>query len=465
MMVAVMMTLGACGVPSDAINGRDAVSDGALTTAAIDRDGADPWIIQEHGEYYYTKVVGDEVLVLRSPHLGDIASGESTVAFGGGQGIEAYWAPEIHHLDGAWYIYFAAQPVGDDIHRMYVLENTAADPFDGEWTLSEMQGMDDKFAIDGTVADTETGRYFIWSGWEGYENVRQDLYIARMESPVKVREEKVLISQPECDWELHGDPKVNEGPAVIVREDTINLTYSASGSWTNDYCIGLLTADADADLTDPTVWTKHGQPILDSGNGVIAPGHNSFVTTPDGSQTFIVYHAARWRDGGWNRAVRYQQVSFDEQGMLEPMKPTEPAKLLMAPSGDPARIRLQASDAVLSDGVELTDDAGSVAGRVIAGLEERSRTASWTFDVEQAGEYTIFAYVRMEQIYDENEVASVGILTDDDAGDGDEPLRPSSDYQPVAVRRHLDAGRHDLTVACDSIANPLRLDRVELMPV
>lgn len=464
-MTAVMMTVGACGVSSDTVNDRDAVADGGLATVAIDCDGADPWIIQERGEYYYTKVVDDEVLVLRSPHLGDIASGESIVAFGGGQGIEAYWAPEIHHLDGAWYIYFAAQPVGDDIHRMYVLENTAVDPFDGEWTLREMQGMDDKFAIDGTVVDTGTGRYFIWSGWDGYENVRQDLYIARMESPVKVRNEKVLISQPEYEWERHGDPKVNEGPAAIVRDGTVNLAYSASGSWTNDYCIGLLTADTDADLTDPTAWTKHGQPILSGGNGVIAPGHNSFVTTPDGSQTLMVYHVARWKDGGWNRAVRYQPVIFDEQGMLEPMEPTEPARLQAAPSGEPARIRLQAADAALSEGVELVNDAGSVAGRAVAGLEERSRTASWTFDVAQSGTYTIFAYVRMEQVYDENEVASVGIMVDGDPGDGDEPLRPSSDYQPVGVRRHLDAGRHDLTIACDSIANPLRLDRVELMPV
>lgn len=38
--------------------------------------------------------------------------------------------------------------------------------------------------------------------------------------------------------------------------------YSASGSWTPYYCVGLLTADANANLLDPASWKKHPIPVF-----------------------------------------------------------------------------------------------------------------------------------------------------------------------------------------------------------
>ena len=44
------------------------------------------------------------------------------------------WAPEIHFIDGKWYVYFTASRA-DAIWevRPYVLVNDSADPFKGEW--------------------------------------------------------------------------------------------------------------------------------------------------------------------------------------------------------------------------------------------------------------------------------------------------------------------------------------------
>jgi hypothetical protein len=36
------------------------------------------------------------------------------------------WAPEIHHLEGRWYIYYAADDGDNDHHRLYVLESDRA---------------------------------------------------------------------------------------------------------------------------------------------------------------------------------------------------------------------------------------------------------------------------------------------------------------------------------------------------
>ena len=41
------------------------------------------------------------------------------------------WAPEIHFLQNKWYIYFAADDGDNKNHRIYVLENSSADPLSG----------------------------------------------------------------------------------------------------------------------------------------------------------------------------------------------------------------------------------------------------------------------------------------------------------------------------------------------
>ena len=59
--------------------------------------------------------------------------------------------------------------------------------------------------------------------------------------------EKRLISEPEYEWEMRQTPLINEAPQVIIKDETVNLVYSASGSWDNDYALGLMTLDVADD--------------------------------------------------------------------------------------------------------------------------------------------------------------------------------------------------------------------------
>ena len=63
------------------------------------------------------------------------------------------WAPELHRIDGKWYIYYTAAASGhdDDAHRgVFVLENSSADPLRGEW-LDRGQLNTAHSGIDGTT--------------------------------------------------------------------------------------------------------------------------------------------------------------------------------------------------------------------------------------------------------------------------------------------------------------------------
>lgn len=430
-------------------------------TPQLDLDGADPWITKDQDTYYYTKTTGNNITIFHSGMLTDLAAGEGTVVYEADGGLENFWAPELHRLDGCWYIYFAANPVGNEIHRMYVLSNPQENPLSGEWSCMEMQGMDDTFAIDGTVLDQGKERYFLWSGWEGHENVRQDLYIARMVDPTTVQPEKILLSKPEYDWEMVGEPLVNEGPQVIIRGDTVNLLYSASGSWTNDYCLGLLTARAQDDPCDPSVWTKEKMPVFSSANGVYGPGHNGFAQSPDGSEDYLVYHSARWDGSGWNRSIRLQRLLFDEAGKICPMEPLDSGALMKLPAGEPNRIRFTEKDFTYAGGVE-GKPVDSVFETAAVGLEDVQDSVTVTASLQQEGEYTLMIYARVEDCYEEAYRPSLEVTVNGTMSVA--ALAPSEYYQPMMLRRTLKKGENTIELRSEAGGDRWNIERIELMP-
>ena len=163
--------------------------------------------------------------------------------------------------------------------------------------------------------------------------IMKEIYIAEMNNPWTISSRRVKISSPEKSWELVGSPAINEGPAAITRNGTAHIVYSASGSWTDDYCLGLLTLTGD-DPMSPGSWTKSEKPILSKSGKVFGPGHCSFTTSPNGSEAWIIYHANRISGTGWSgRSVWAQPVTWDENNypVIGAGTPTEPGEKLSIP--------------------------------------------------------------------------------------------------------------------------------------
>jgi len=196
---------------------------------------------------------------------------------------------------------------------MYVLKGTSQNPMDRFEFVGQITDSTNKWAIDGTVMQYNDKLYFVWSGWEGDTNVAQYIYIAEMSDPCTISSRRVKISSPEFDWEMNGRPLINEGPVALEHNGIMHIVYSASGSWTDDYCLGLLTLTGNDPLS-PRSWYKSGEPILTKSNSVFGPGHCSFTESPDG-QTWIIYHANKVSGTGWGgRSVWAQPVSWDSKG-------------------------------------------------------------------------------------------------------------------------------------------------------
>lgn len=342
-----MVMLGACAadsseeemiVPEPEPSEPDSLFQNPILTS-----GPDPWVFQTEDKYYITFTTGINVTLYTSDKMSDLSDALKRVVWRPpttGPNSKNIWAPEIHQIDGSWYVYYAADNGVNENHRMFVLQNDSEDPTIGQWTdQGELRLPDDRWAIDGTIFEHQNNLYYLWSGWEGISNIRQDIYICRMSDPLTSSGERVLIAKPEFAWETNGvTPTVTEGPQVLKRNGKLFIVYSAGACWTDGYSLGLLTADEDADLLDPASWEKSPGPVFvqNEAGGAFGPGHNGFFKTLDGKEDWIIYHANPFSGQGCgsNRSIRIQPFTWTDDGFPDFGDPYPLSGKLTKPSGE-----------------------------------------------------------------------------------------------------------------------------------
>ncbi|MFC0472166.1 family 43 glycosylhydrolase [Halalkalibacter kiskunsagensis] len=294
---------------------------------------ADPWVYKHSdGYYYFTASVPeyDRIELRRAASLQELENATPKTVWKKyeiGDLSANIWAPEIHFIDKKWYIYFAAARTtgtkeGLFDHRMYVLENDLENPLEGNWIeKGQIETKWESFSLDATTFEHLGVRYLVWPQKDPEIKGNSNLYIAEMENPWTIKGEPVMIATPEYDWEKIGF-LVNEGPAVLIRNEKIFIAFSAS-STDHNYCMGLLIASESSDLLNAKSWKKHPEPVFTTceETGQYGPGHNSFTVSEDGTQDVIVYHSRNYKEIKGNplydpnRHARAQVFTWDEQGM------------------------------------------------------------------------------------------------------------------------------------------------------
>ncbi len=383
---------------------------------------ADPWVYKHtDGYYYYSASYGstfDQIRIRRAKSIDLLDSNdESEVATivkpqtGNFSGVRTYlWAPEIHYIDGTWYLFFtavcndntdAAYSTSVWAVKNYVAKCEGNDPMTGSWSLcgrvrmvygdtvdeakledsSDVNYMDLSLFrhagdgaqpwimnLDGTPVKIGDQWYFAWAqniyddGWAdegdsgdscityggvdhpdvGGTGAWSSILIGKVvpgsdftrvtnvrpvtspqylwECGKEVYDENGQVNSPAFESQLVRSPtvNVNEGPAFLHRNGKVFLIFSASACDAT-YCLGMLTADENADLCDPKSWTKSEKPVFTSSvrNKVFGVGHCSFTTYK--GYDVIVYHARQWAGlySYWGRTNNFTKAT---EGLQDPYR-------------------------------------------------------------------------------------------------------------------------------------------------
>lgn len=287
---------------------------------------ADPQILRHDGWFYFTGSVPeyDRIVLRRARTVAGLRDAPETVLWqrpASGRMAGYIWAPEIHHFDGAWHVYFAAGNGDDKFHiRTYVLQAKGDNPLAADWSLlGQFETPWDTFTLDSTIFEHKGVRYICWAQREPGIDTNSNLYLAPLRSPTTLAAPPARLTVPTLDWEVQGF-KVAEGPALLARNGKLFLTYSASATDAR-YCMGMLTADAEADIMDPASWAKSPVPVFATteANKVFGPGHNSVVVDEKG-RDLLVYHGRDYREikgdplFDHNRHARVQVIHYRKDG-------------------------------------------------------------------------------------------------------------------------------------------------------
>ena len=315
--------------------------------------GADPWVVKNGGFYYLSESRDNGIYIYKSASLTTLKQNPVKIwsAPATGWNETNIWAPELHHINGRWYVYYAGgrrHANGSDApftsQRAGVLESVADDPQGNYadkgmlYTGDDVQSQTaDVWAIDLTVGDINGQLYAVWSGWDQNnattDRVQQNLYIARMSDPTTIATNRVKLAQPDKSWEQGPELPLEEGPEFLDHGGQEFIIYSTNDSWLPSYQLGALRlTTATADPLDPASFVKTG-PVFSGVGDVYGVGHASFTTSPDGTEDWIIYHSKVDPAPGWNRVIRTQKFTWNVDGSPNFGTPVGNGQSIQQPAG------------------------------------------------------------------------------------------------------------------------------------
>ena len=298
----------------------DARPDDRLRTPARPGYFADPFVLRLGNEGYAAYGThpeppdGDEIFdVLLSPDLVSWTDAGAALQRLGPELGNQYWAPEVCHRDGAWWMYYS---VGHDISGHHIRVARADEPTGPFIDLGVNLSPGESFAIDPHPFRDDDGRWYLFFARDVLDDSRPGTHLAvgRLDSPTQLTEARSALV-PSADWQLYErarpmygavyDWHPLEGPSVVRRHDRYWMTYSG-GAWTGPgYQVSWASAPHPLGPWEPA--PQDAPPLLASGDRLIGPGHNSLVVGPDGEDV-IAFHA--WNAAGTERQLHLARIDF-----------------------------------------------------------------------------------------------------------------------------------------------------------
>lgn len=343
----------------------------------------DSWVTFHEGSYYMCSSGPAEptaVYVSKSPSL--VERGEKVKVWEDADNYRRVFAPELHFVQGKWYIYFCADVRSEGWkHMAVVLQANTDNPLDGftnKGVLFTGDQHGNAQANDITVV-TFNGQLYAFWGSLADKHV-EGAVMAPMESPTKITAHRKEIG-------LHA-----EGPRAIVRNGKLIMTGAEGGFASQDYRLSALVYSPEAGPIDSKASWKSLGTLFKTTDDVWGPSRASFTVSADGKENWMMYHSKIFpaNDNGM-RAANIKKFTFKEDDTPDFGTPPGPGTVLENPSGDPGLGEVyEAEDWQLAgDAVKANTNKNFTGSGYVDGFTKKGARAAFSAEVKDAGIYRV----------------------------------------------------------------------------
>lgn len=242
----------------------------------------DPFILLWEGKYYaYGTNAKDGISVYVSD---DLLTWSVPAEVPGGLALNKadvwadrwFWAPEVYHVNGKFYMYYSA-----DEHICVAVSGSPLGPFKQEIQKPMIEG---EKCIDNSLFTDDNGKHYLF--FDRFTD-GLNIWVAELEENLLdirpgTMHQCIKVSQP---WEEIW-PRVNEGSFVIKRNGIYYMTYSANSYESPFYGIGVATS---MNVNGPWIKYEHN-PVFQKPGSLVGIGHSALFTDKEGKLR-IVFHA------------------------------------------------------------------------------------------------------------------------------------------------------------------------------
>jgi beta-xylosidase len=292
---------------------------------------ADPFVLRHEGVYYAYGTGpggadGRQVPVLSSADMVSWESlGHALVPAAGMEADRGYhfWAPEVASHDGRFYMYYSCgnAPEGTDQKLRVAVAEHPAGPF---VDAGKVLVPDQPFSIDAHPFRDQEGQWWLFYCVDFLElshdeRIGTGIVVDRLVDMTTLAGEARTVVRPHQDWHvfrkgrtMYGnvyDWHTVEGASVLYHDGHYYCFYSG-GAWEKEnYGVSYVVAKhAEGPYRRPEGGHEALLMRTPSTGELLGPGHNSFTVSPDGSETWIVYHA--WDPGQTARRMCIDRVDW-----------------------------------------------------------------------------------------------------------------------------------------------------------
>ncbi|MFT2009586.1 family 43 glycosylhydrolase [Pontibacter sp. 13R65] len=281
----------ACGgnKPEEAAEDSNAAASSSATYAnpVLPGDYADPSVVRVGDDYWATATSSEWAPLFPLLHSKDLVNWE-TVGHVFPESMpewaEAhFWAPEIAHENGKYYIYYTAKKKGGNLCVGVASAPSATGPYTDHGPLI----CQEVGSIDGfEIRDEKGDLYLVWKEDGNSRGLPTPIWAQRM------NEERTALTGEMFEM-FRNDPNTWEGGLVegsaLIRKNGYYYHFYAGDACCGRECTyGIGVARAKT-LQGP--WVKYAEnPIMRKNDDWKCPGHGTVVTDKNG-QDYMLYHA------------------------------------------------------------------------------------------------------------------------------------------------------------------------------